>query len=64
MRLKSCLLTGYCCLGLLLAGATMVRAQVKDIQVINHSPTLKISVTAVGLGLIGLELWWFLSKKS
>ncbi|MEM1255397.1 MAG: hypothetical protein AAGI69_23410 [Cyanobacteria bacterium P01_H01_bin.21] len=64
MKLKSCLLTGCFCLGLLAVSTTTVGAQVQDIQTINQPIILKLSITAIGLGLMALELWWFLAKKS
>lgn len=64
MKLKSCLLTVCFCLGLLATSATIVSAQVRDIQTTNQPITLKLSITAIGLGLMVLELWWFLAKKS
>ena len=64
MKLKSCLLIVGFCLGLFAVSTTTVSAQVRDIQTISQPATLKLSITAIGLGLMVLELWWFLAKKS
>lgn len=37
--------------------------QTEPFQHIEQSPTSKAIVTLGGLGLIGLELWWFLFSK-
>ncbi|MGB0560453.1 MAG: hypothetical protein ACPGVO_01440 [Spirulinaceae cyanobacterium] len=36
----------------------------KSFQPIEQSLPLKIGITIAGLGLIGLELWWFLFSSS
>ena len=40
------------------------QAQNVQFQPINQPLELKIAVTLGGIGLIGLELWWFLFSKS
>ena len=34
-----------------------------EFQPIEQPLSLKIGVAAVGAGLVGLELWWFLAKE-
>ncbi|WP_246605455.1 hypothetical protein [Sphaerospermopsis torques-reginae] len=38
--------------------------QNKHFQIIQQPLELKFAVTIAGLGLIGLELWWFIFGKS
>ncbi len=63
------LLSGLLSTSLLLGGAHTAQAQISqsdtgEFRRINQSLGLKVGVTAVGLGLIGLELWWFLFSKT
>lgn len=60
-RLKSLLLAGGFCLGLILSTATS--AQAGDFQAVEQPLALRLGVTALGLGLIVLELWWFLARR-
>ena len=54
----------------ILFGATTAIAQMpteltqQPFQRIDQPAELKIGVTIVGFGLIGLELWWFLNSKA
>ena len=38
-------------------------AWAKEFQSIEQPIPLKLGITLAGLGLIALELWWFLAKK-
>ena len=63
------LLSGLLSTSLLLGGAHTAQAQISqadtgDFRRINQPLGLKVGVTAVGLGLTGLELWWFLFSKT
>ncbi|MEL6130780.1 MAG: hypothetical protein AAFU84_21455 [Cyanobacteria bacterium J06633_23] len=62
MRLRACLLGGLFGLGLVAAMVPMAVAQVDGGQAIDQPFEVRLGVTLVGLGLIGLELWWFLWK--
>ncbi|MFM7447883.1 MAG: hypothetical protein ACKO24_04720 [Leptolyngbyaceae cyanobacterium] len=42
---------------------TQTSSQLNQFQQIKHSAGIQIVVTIGGLGLIGLELWWFLFSK-
>ncbi|MEA5466285.1 hypothetical protein [Leptothoe sp. PORK10 BA2] len=63
MNIRSWLLMLLFGLGLLVAFTPMVMATGGDFQSIDQSLGLRLGVTLVGLGLIGLELWWFLFNK-
>lgn len=63
MKLKSYLLTSLFCIGLLVSTASVASAEVETFQTIEQSPILKLGLTLTGIGLIALELWWFLAKK-
>lgn len=45
------------------AQAKLLEGDRAEFQKIEHPLSLKIGLTATGAGLIGLELWWFLSRK-
>ncbi len=60
-RLKPLLLAGCFCLGLILSTATS--AQARDFQAVEQPLAVKLGVTTLGIGLIVLELWWFLAKR-
>lgn len=62
MRLRACLLGGLFGLGLVGAMVPMAIARVDGFQAIDQPFEVRLGVTLVGLGLIGLELWWFLWK--
>ncbi|MFG6102795.1 hypothetical protein U2F10_11115 [Leptothoe sp. EHU-05/26/07-4] len=63
MTLKSFLLSGLFCLGLIASTASLASANVGSIQAIEQPLVVKFGVTVAGLGLLALELWWFLGKK-
>ena len=63
MTLKSFLLSGLFCLGLIASTASLASANVGSIQAIEQPLVVKFGVTVMGLGLLALELWWFLGKK-
>lgn len=50
-------------LGWMVAIAPSAMANAADFQRIEQPLAIKVGVTAVGLGFVGLELWWFLFKK-
>lgn len=63
------LLSGLLSTSLLLGGTHPARAQISqadtdEFRRIEQPLGLKLGVTAAGLGLIGLELWWFLLSKT
>ncbi|MEO0396404.1 MAG: hypothetical protein AAF243_10535 [Cyanobacteria bacterium P01_A01_bin.137] len=60
MRLRACLLGGF---GLVGAMVPMAVARVDGVQAIEQPFEVRLGVTFLGLGLIGLELWWFLWKR-
>ena len=62
MRLRACWLGGLFGLGLVGAMVPMAVARVDGGQAIEQPFEVRLGVTLVGLGLIGLELWWFLLK--
>ncbi|MEO1744339.1 MAG: hypothetical protein AAFR99_21370, partial [Cyanobacteria bacterium J06629_9] len=45
-----------------IANAQMATSDVKNFRQIEQPTGIKIGVTALGIGLIGLELGWFLFK--
>ncbi len=45
------------------ANARMPATDTGEFRFINQPLGLKVGVSAAGLGLIGLELWWFLLSK-
>jgi len=45
-----------------MANAQMIASDVKNFRQIEQPTGVKIAVTALGVGLIGLELGWFLFK--
>lgn len=61
MNLKSLLTISLFSIGLLLSTATSAWA--KEFQSIEQPLPLKFVITLAGLGLIALELWWFLGQK-
>ncbi|WP_052049882.1 hypothetical protein [Leptolyngbya sp. KIOST-1] len=74
MRLKPLILTSLASLGLLLSlavgtpaqmghGSTDMAQPTSQFQRIEQPLWSKLAVTGAGLGLIGLELWWFLFSK-
>ncbi|MFG6095914.1 hypothetical protein SPB21_11705 [Leptothoe sp. ISB3NOV94-8A] len=63
MTFKSFLLSGLFCLGLIASTASLASANVGSIQAIEQPLVVKFGVTVAGLGLLALELWWFLGKK-
>ncbi|MGB3293564.1 MAG: cupredoxin domain-containing protein [Phormidesmis sp.] len=63
------LLSGLLSASLLLGGASTAKAQISEphtneFRRIEQPLGLKVGVAAVGAGLIGLELWWFLLSKN
>lgn len=64
MTLKSFVLSCLFCLGLIVSTASMASAKVGDFQAIEQPLAIKLGITILGLGLIILELWWFLSKRN
>ena len=63
------LLSGLLSISLLLGGGHVGQAQISqsdtnEFHRIEQPLGLKVGVTAAGLGLIGLELWWFLFSKN
>ncbi len=63
------LLSGLLSTSLLLGGGHAAQAQISqsdtnEFRRIEQPLGLKVGVTAAGLGLIGLELWWFLFSKT
>ncbi len=63
MKLNSVGLGGLFSLGLWVGTVSVARAGVGTFQSIEQPPMVKLGITLVGLGLIGLEVWWFLAKK-
>ncbi|MEM9265674.1 MAG: hypothetical protein AAGA46_09130 [Cyanobacteria bacterium P01_F01_bin.13] len=63
MKLKSFLLSGLFCVGLVASTASIASAKVGAFQAIEQPLPLKLGVTVVGLGLVVTELWWFLLKR-
>lgn len=68
MKPRAHLIFGLLTTGLLLGVAEDTQAQmtgtnVDEFRQIEQSPALNIAVTAAGLGLMGLELWWFMFSK-
>ncbi|ESA38806.1 hypothetical protein N836_30225 [Leptolyngbya sp. Heron Island J] len=61
MKLKSLLLIGGVSLGITVSTAAM--ASVSNFQAIEQPLEIKLGVSIMGLGLIVLELWWFLAKQ-
>jgi plastocyanin domain-containing protein len=52
--------------GLLLASPQVIaapHASTQEFQPVAQPLAIKLGVSAVGMGLIGLELWWFLLSK-
>ncbi len=47
-----------------LANAQTSKSNTAEAQRIERSLGLRIGITATGIGLIGLELWWFLISKT
>ncbi|NEP19599.1 MAG: hypothetical protein F6J97_22360 [Leptolyngbya sp. SIO4C1] len=45
------------------ASAQIAEADTGEFRRIEQPLGLKLGVTAAGLGLIGLELWWFFANK-
>ena len=62
MKMRTCLLGGLFGLGLVGAMVPMAVARVEGFQAIEQPFGVRLGVTFVGLGLIGLEFWWFLLK--
>lgn len=63
MKLRSFLLSGLFCLGLIASTASLASATVAGVPAIEQPLVVKFGVTVAGLGLLVLELWWFLGKK-
>ncbi len=63
MKSKTFLLSGLFCLGLIISTATMASGNIDEFQAIEQPLGVKLGVTVIGLGLIVLELWWFLAKR-
>ncbi|MEL7353611.1 MAG: hypothetical protein AAF171_17515 [Cyanobacteria bacterium P01_A01_bin.116] len=66
---RSCLISGCFTTGLLLLSASVAQASLVDVDTdsfrrVDQSLGVKTAVTTVGIGLIGLELWWFLWHKA
>ena len=64
MKLNSFLLIGLFCFGLITSTAAVASTKVGGFQAIEQPFAIKLGITTLGLGLIVLELWWFLCKKS
>jgi len=65
MKLRFCLISSLLSAALLSINADAVQAQLSgidtaDFRQIEQPTSLKVATTALGLGLIGFELWWFL----
>ena len=65
MRFRFYLLTSLLSTGLLFVTPNIANAQLSGVDIdnfqkIEQSIATKATITAVGLGLIGIELWWFL----
>ena len=63
-----CLIGSLLSASLLLGSASTAQAHMSqtntgEFQRIEQSNGLKLGVTVAGVGLIGLELWWFLLSK-
>ena len=68
MELRFCLLTSLMSMGLLLGAVEAAQAQLSGVNTegfeqIEQPIALNTAVTAAGLGLMGLELWWFLLSR-
>ncbi|NEQ53017.1 MAG: hypothetical protein F6K11_23235 [Leptolyngbya sp. SIO3F4] len=63
MKQKSYLLSSLFSVGLLVSTATVASAGVGKFQAIDQPLPLKLGITLAGIGLIALELWWFLAKR-
>lgn len=63
MKLKIFLLSISFGIGLIISTATMASGSIGEFQAIEQPLISKLSVTLIGLGLITLELWWFLAKR-
>lgn len=50
-------------LGLTFGSVQMPNSQTSEFQRIEQPIETKIAITIAGLGLMGLELWWFLLSK-
>lgn len=66
---RSCLISGFLPTGLLLLSASVAQASLVDVDTdsfrrVDQSLGVKAAVTTAGIGLIGLELWWFLWHKT
>ncbi|NJL84833.1 MAG: hypothetical protein HC886_00770 [Leptolyngbyaceae cyanobacterium SM1_1_3] len=78
MKLRTYAWSSLLSLGLLLGTAAKSPAQIAlaqtaktdtatetiEFRPIEQPPGLKLGVSAAGVGLIGLELWWFLFSKA
>lgn len=62
MRPKRYLLSSLFTLSLIATTATDASAKVGSFQTIEQPLALKLGITVIGVGLIALELWWFLAK--
>ena len=62
MKSKHYFLSGLVALNIVATTATAVSAKVGSFQTIEQPLPLKLGITTIGFGLIGLELWWFLAK--
>ncbi|MEL6554790.1 MAG: hypothetical protein AAFQ63_15190 [Cyanobacteria bacterium J06621_11] len=70
MKLNFCLLTSLLTAGLLFTAtpeavnAQLTGVDAEEFRKIEQPITTKVAITAAGLGLIGIELWWFLLSSS
>lgn len=69
MKIRSYLLSGLLSISLFIGITHTAKAQTSEADVrvfrrIEQPLGLKIAITATGVGLIGLELWWFLLSKA
>ena len=65
MKLQSYVIFGLLTTGLLLGNANTAKAQLTgtnadEFQQIEQPLALNVGITAAGIGLMGLELWWFM----
>ena len=58
LKIKSFFTSSLFIIGFLVSTATIASAQVREFQAVEQPWFFKLGVTAIGLGLIALELWW------
>ncbi|MEM9944507.1 MAG: hypothetical protein AAF810_00370 [Cyanobacteria bacterium P01_D01_bin.36] len=68
MDKRTHLLLGLLTIGAFMGSASSTQAQLtgtnaSEFRTIEQSPALNMGVTTAGLGLLGLELWWFMFSK-